>query len=373
MKIAIGCNTSRYAWFFRGSLIRELIGAGHSVVVVAPEDEYSSKLKDIQAKHVHLQMKMNKNPVGDIAIYQGFKKIFKHENPDAYLGYTVKPNVYGSLAAQRLNIPVINNIAGLGYTFINKGITTRVVKLLYKLALKKSHKVFFQNTDDLDLFKRHNLVGHERVDLLPGSGVDLEKFSVAPQQHSDSTCNFLMIARLIREKGILEYVSAAEALRANGIKAKFKLLGFIDKDNPGAIPEGQLIQWVQSNTIEFLGHADDVRDAIASSNCVVLPSYREGTPRSLLEAAAMGRLIITTDTPGCRHVLVDGITGFLCKPRDANELAIKMTQVANMALEERRVMGLRGRSKMEQEFSEGIVIDKYLNELAAISTSHNPN
>ena len=204
MNIAIGYNTSHYAWMFRSGLIKKLIEAGHSVIVIAPADKYSFNFKSIGARHINLNMKMNKNPFSDIAIGVGFYKIFKDEAVDVFLGYTIKPNVYGSIAAHILGVRVVNNIAGLGATFINDGITTRVVKVLYKIALAKSFRVFFQNKDDMAMFVKERIVKSENIDLLPGSGIDLNKYQPAQDRMPSHEFKFLLIARVLWDKGVLE-------------------------------------------------------------------------------------------------------------------------------------------------------------------------
>ena len=294
--------------------------------------------------------------------------LLKRERPDAYLGYTVKPNVYGSLAAHFLNIPVINNIAGLGAVFINSSWLTRVVQNFYRLALRRSFKVFFQNADDEALFIEKKLVPSARTDRLPGSGIDLERFSLAPLPQGAP--RFLLIGRMLWDKGVREFVEAARMLRARGVDAEFCLLGFLDVKNPTAISRETMDEWAREGVINYLGTTDDVRVAIATAHCVVLPSYREGTSRTLLEAAAMGRPLVTTDAAGCREVVDDGVNGYLCRIRDATHLAEKMEQIVLLGTAERAEMGRRGREKMEREFDERLVIGKYLKAVeAAVATA----
>ena len=364
MKIVICLNTAWNLINFRAGLIRALVAAGYEVVAVAPDDKYAASLKDLGCRFVPLDMDNGgTNPVQDALLTWRFLSLFALERPDVYLGYTVKPNVYGSLAAHMLRIPVINNIAGLGVVFGRSGILVRVVSTLYRLALGRSAKVFFQNIDDRQQFISGALVKAEVTDLLPGSGVDLNRFTATPLPSSTTVAakfRFLLIARMLWEKGVGEFVEAAKQIRSHWPKAECCLLGFLDVQNPGAVSRAQMDELVASG-ITYLGTSDDVRVEIAQADCIVLPSYyREGTPRTLLEAAAMARPIITTDAVGCREVVDDGVNGYLCKVRDAGDLAEKMAQMLSLSKEQRTEMGLRGRAKMEAEFDEQIVIKKYL-------------
>jgi len=337
---------------------------GGITVAVAPSDEYAARLAELGCRFVALPMdNKGTHPGRDALLLWRFWRLFRRERPDVYLGYTVKPNVYGSLAAHRLGVPVINNIAGLGAVFIRDGWLVRVVRWLYRLALGRSKKVFFQNDDDRQLFVAAGLVRAEVTDLLPGSGIDLTRFAVVPLGASNGTVRrfrFLLIARMLWDKGVGEYVEAARLLQARWPQAECCLLGFVDVQNPAAISRGQMDTWVSQGHVTYLGVSDDVRAEIAAADCIVLPSYREGTPRTLLEAAAMGRPIITTDAVGCREVVDDGRNGFLCLPRDAGDLVEKMERMLSLSDGQRIEMGLRGREKMETEFDEQIVIRKYL-------------
>ena len=378
-------NTAWNLVNFRAGLIKSFVAAGHDVVAVAPPDAYVPLLADFGCRFVPLPMANGgTNPLQDGLLLWRFWRLLKQERPDVFLGYTVKPNVYGSLAAHWLGIPVINNIAGLGAVFISGGWLVKVVRSLYRMALGRSAKVFFQNPDDRAMFVEGGLVRGELTELLPGSGVDLVRFAPPvlplqvkldyPASTADKECHgadpthhndlnkyrFLLIARMLRDKGVCEYVEAARQLRKRWPNVEFCLLGFLDVQNPAAIARSDMDAWVAEGVVNYLGASDDVRVQIAMAHCIVLPSYREGTPRSLLEAAAMARPIITTNTVGCREVVDDGINGYLCKVRDATDLADKMSQILQLSCAQRSEMGLRGRAKMEAEFDEQIVIKKYL-------------
>lgn len=352
---------------FRSKLIRALVETGHEVVAVAPYDKYATRLEVLGCKFVELKMDNGgTSPVRDAFLLLRYWRLFRGEQPGVFLGFTVKPNVYGSLAAHILGIPVINNIAGLGAVFIRGGWLAKLVQGLYRAALGRSAKVFFQNPDDCQLFLDGRLVQAKVTELLPGSGIDLHRFAVAPMPVACSKFRFLLIARMLRDKGVDEFVQAAKLLRDRWPSVEFCLLGFVDVQNPAAISRAEVESWVAHGFVNYLGLSDDVRNEIAIADCVVLPSYREGTPRSLLEAAAMGRPIITTDAVGCREVVDHGVNGYLCKVRDAEDLAEKMNQILLLPPEDRLAMGLRGRAKMEAEFDEQIVIGKYLAAIEAI-------
>lgn len=390
MKIVICINTAWNLVNFRAGLIKSLVAAGHEVLALAPPDAYAPRLADLGCRFVPMPMASSgTNPLQDSLLLWRFCRLLRQEQPDVYLGYTVKPNVYGSLAAHWLGIPVINNIAGLGAVFIQDGWLVRLVRGLYRTALTRSAKVFFQNPDDRALFIEGGLVRAEVTELLPGSGIDLARFAPVAVTASEARPSsgipevmvrhgadgprydghkfrFLLIARMLRDKGVGEYVEAARQLRQRWPQAEFCLLGFVDVQNPAAISRTEMDAWVAEGVVNYLGVSDDVRTQVATADCVVLPSYREGTPRTLLEAAAMARPIITTNAVGCREVVDDGITGYLCQVRDAADLAAKMEQMLSLSPAQRAEMGLRGRAKMEAEFDERIVIGKYLAAVAAV-------
>jgi glycosyltransferase involved in cell wall biosynthesis len=358
-KIVIAANSAWNLFNFRGGLIRSLIAAGYEVVAVAPPDEYTERLSAFGCRVIPLLMdNQGTHPVRDLLLFWRFFILLRAERPDAYLGYTVKPNVYGSLAANLLHIPVINNISGLGAVFIKGGWLTQFVGALYRVALSNSPVVFFQNNDDRQLFIERGLVSARVTDLLPGSGIDLGAFSPLPLPNRPPI-RFLLIARMLWDKGIGEFVEAAGLLKQKGIDAECCLIGFLDVQNPAAISKEQINDWIASGTVSYQGVTDNVREAIAQADCVVLPSYREGVPRVLLEAAAMARPIITTSAVGCREVVDDGINGYLCRPRDADALAACMIRVSSLTRVERMIMGARGRAKVERDFNEQKVIKKY--------------
>jgi len=370
-KIVIALNTAWNLVNFRAGLIRALVAEGYEVVAVAPNDQYASRLAELGCRFVALPMdNKGTHPGRDLLLFFRFLNLLRRERPDVFLGYTIKPNVYGSLAAHVLGIPVVNNIAGLGTAFIRNNWLTRLVRLLYKTAFSRSHHVFFQNNEDLQMFVDQGLVSVGQVSRLPGSGIDLGVFHYVPMLSLEnrSFC-FLLVARLLWDKGVGEYVEAARMVRRKYPAIRFQLLGFLDVKNQTAVSSAQMDDWVNEGVVEYLGVADDVKPYLAAADCVVLPSYREGVPRSLLEAAAIGRPIVTTDAVGCRDAVDDGVNGLRCRVRDAIDLAEKMQSIVEMPPSERELMGNVGRKKMELEFDEKIVIDRYLRVTGDIVSS----
>lgn len=365
-KIIIALNSSWNIINFRSGLIKALIAEGFDVVAVAPEDKYSYLIQEMDCKFVPISMNsQGKNIFSDISLLFSYIKILYKENPDALLTFTIKPNIYGSFAARLLRIPRINNISGLGAVFINPGFVTKVVKFLYKLALKNTNVVFFQNLDDFTYFVGEKITSPKQSRVIPGSGINLKDFEYVRLKKSNNLgeLSFLLIARMLWDKGIQEYVNAAQIVKNEFANSKFFLLGPLDTNNPAGIPSNQITQWIKDRNIDYLGASDHVSEIIPLSDCIVLPSYREGVPKSLLEGAAMGRPLIATDVAGCKETIEDGLNGFLCMPRDAEDLADKMKNFIKLSHEERQSMGHRSRKKVEKEFDEKIVIENYLSAI----------
>lgn len=346
-------------------LIKVLKEKGYEILIIAPRDEYSQKLEQekIPYRHITIDNK-GTNPFKDIYLTFDFYKIFKREKPHLILSYTIKPNIYGSIAAHFLNIPVVNNITGLGTLFIKANWLTKIAEYLYRHALRQSEKVFFLNNDDMHYFLRKKIIKKPQAEILPGTGIDHKKFVPYPVIKTNSRFTFLLSARMIWVKGIETYVEAARILRDKYENIEFQLLGFTDVQNPTAISREKIQEWVDAGIVNYLGETDNVIDYILRADCVVLPSYREGLPRSLLEAASLAKPIITTNCSGCRDVVDDGFNGYLCTPNNALDLAEKMDRMINLSDNERSLMGLRGREKMIKEFDETIVIRRYLDTVS---------
>ena len=366
MKLFISSNTAWYLYNFRLKLAQVLADQGDDVMFLSPEDGYEKKLNEAGFRHVPVKIdNKGKNPIRDLRTYFKYISIFKEHKPDIILQYTIKPNIYGTLAAHRLGIKCINNIAGLGNLFISKTLFTSIAKTLYKVSQKHAFHIFFQNEDDMHRFIREGIIkkGSPNYERIPGSGVDLSRFQPVPKKDTEHI-DFILIARLLWDKGVGEYVEAARVLKKKYPQTRFKVLGFTDTKNPNAISKETVDSWVEEGAIEYLGASDHVEEILRDVDCVVLPSYyREGVPRSLLEAGAMGKPIITTDSVGCRETVIDGETGFLCKPKDVNDLAQKMGSIITMTPEERSVMGIRGHEYIARTFDESKIIERYLGVL----------
>jgi glycosyltransferase involved in cell wall biosynthesis len=366
MKIALVLNTSWNIYNFRMNFVKILIERGYEVHTIAPHDTYTQFLEE--AGCINHDIKMDSrgvNPVKDTALFFELLSTYKRVKPDLILHYTIKPNVYGTLAASLLKIPSINNVCGLGTVFLKNNLVSRIAMLLYKMAFRYPKKVFFQNSDDLNLFLNKKLISPKLADLVPGSGIDLSKF--APMKFKrNEVFTFLLISRLITDKGILEYVEAVKKLKSKGIAARFQLLGAKDPEHKRGIQLPVIDDWIKAGTLEYLGRTDDVRSFIEKADCIVLPSYREGTPRTLLEAASSAKPIIATDVPGCHHVVEDQHNGLLCKLKDADDLAEKMEKMASLDTHILQNFGENGRRKIECQFDEKLVIDKYLSEIETL-------
>jgi glycosyltransferase involved in cell wall biosynthesis len=304
------------------------------------------------------------NPLADLKLFADYRRLLRGLRPAGYLGYTIKPNIYGSLAAASLGVPAVPNVSGLGTAFIRGGALQSIVTRLYRFGFARAPVVFFQNDEDRQLFVARRIVRPERARVLPGSGVDLERFAPAPPPEGPAV--FLLVSRLLRDKGVVEFVDAARKLRSTLPQARFQLLGPIDDGNRTAITRAELDCWANEGIIEYLGVTDDVRPFIAEASVVVLPSYREGLPRSLLEAAAMGRPLIATDVPGCRDVVENGINGYLCAVRDASSLADAMRRFADLPRTNRLAMGEAARRRVQERFSEEFVVRAYLDVIAGL-------
>ena len=380
-KIIIAVNSTFNLINHRVGLINGLLNEGYEVVAVSPTDEFASRLKELGCHHVPLQMERKGTNIGrDLLLFWRYRILMKQHRPDIYLGFTVKPNIYGSLAAQSLGIPVINNISGLGTVFgamsttLFGNLLSRLLRVLYWFALLRSNKIFFQNKDDQREFIEKGVVKDHLTDLLPGSGVDLDRFAYTPIIASDCSskisnerkqARFLLIARMLWDKGVGEYVEAAKLLSSRYPSTEFCMIGFLDFQNPEAISEAQINEWISEGIVQYLGVINDIRPEIIKADCVVLPSlFREGTPRSLLEAAAMGRPIITTNSIGCRETVDDGGSGYLCIPSDSIDLSKKMERIIQLNDTQRHEMGRCGREKMELQFNEQIVVQKYLEAIS---------
>lgn len=367
MRIAIVINTSWNIFNFRLSLIKALLAEGHEVVAIAPKDDYSDRLQATGCQFVPVAMEQGTNPLTDMLLIWRLYKTYKKVKPDVVLHYTIKPNIYGAIAAHWAGIPAINNVSGLGTVFITKDYISSIALKLYQLSFKYPAKVFFQNQDDRRLFLRNKLVRTSITEVLPGSGINLQKFVPAVNYKRNSPFVFLMVARVLYDKGVVEFVRASKLVQEKYPGTKCQLLGKVDEKSRSGIKKIKLDEWLATGVIEYLGTTDDVASIIAKADCVVLPSYREGTPRTLLEAAAMAKPLIATNVPGCREVVQQGVNGFLCRQRSASDLADKMLKVIELSDAELEQMGNASRQIAVTSFDDRIVIQRYLHAIGKVA------
>lgn len=367
-QIWIVANTSWYVYNFRGRLISILIKDGYDVTAFSPQDKYVPRIEALGARHVHLALdNAGTNILRDLVAILRIAAVIRRERPMVILTYTPKVNIYVSLAARMLRIPVVANVSGLGRAFIAGGWLEFIARLLYRAALRHPRVVFFQNEEDRVAFIKGGLITMEKAKRLPGSGVDVNRFKPRSKDERERPFVFLLAARLLWDKGVGDYVEAARRVRSAFPNVEFWIVGFLDVHNPSAISREQIDQWVSEGLLKYLGSSDTMEEIYRGADCMVLPSYyREGVPRTLLEAASMGLPVITTDSVGCRDAVDDGTTGYLCHPKDVNDLENKMRQMLMLSSEKRLAMGRAGRDKMLREFDEQIVLDNYLKAVRSI-------
>lgn len=369
--ITIVYNTSVYVYKFRMNLIKMLQEEGYHIVVIAPYDSYVEQLKSHGVEYYEIQMtQYGMNPFKSLRVIYQLRKAFRKFQPTVSLHYTIKPNLFGNIAAYFSNTPVINNIAGAGKAFSSKSkFFTFFIESLFRLGLKSSQKVFFQNNDDMNYFMSKNLLSKEKAERIPGSGVDLTRFMVSDSDKKNSNIIFLFVGRLLKQKGIGEYLEAATEIKKMYNNVQFLIVGEYEELDD-YIDKRDLDRYCDNTMIKYLGSVspDRMPAILQDSDCVVLPSYyREGVPRSLLEAAAMGKPIITTNNVGCKEVVDEGINGFKCNTKDSVCIAKAMRTVIEMPDEERIQMGRNGRLKVEKEFDEKFVLDSYMKAIKEIS------
>lgn len=360
LRIALVCNTAWAIYTYRQGLIRTLVAAGVEVVVLAPRDRTFEPLAAMGCRCIELPVaSKGTNPLHDLRTLAALYRHYRTIRPNVVFHYTIKPNIYGSIAAKLAGVPSVAVTTGLGYVFIQESRAAQIARRLYRFAFRFPREVWFLNRDDKAAFVERNLLVHpERARLLHGEGVDLDQFAFTPLA-ARTDFVFVLIGRLLWDKGVGEYVEAARQLKARYPHVRFQLLGPAGVDNPSAITHEEVAAWQREGVIEYLGEAHDVRPFIAAADCVVLPSYREGVPRTLMEAGAMGRPIVATDVPGCREVVAEGVNGFLCEARSAASLATRLAQMIELDIDARRAMGERGRQKVAAEFDERVVVERY--------------
>ncbi|GLQ97650.1 glycosyltransferase family 4 protein [Dyella mobilis] len=373
MKAVLFANTDWYLYNFRRSLALSLQRAGHDVLLISPDGPYGSKLRDLGLRWEPLPMQRRSlNVFRELALLWYLVRLLRREQPDLVHGFTIKCAVYGSLAARMAGISArINAVAGMGYVFTSTQWKARllrpIVRALLRLALGgKGARLILQNADDVALFEQARLVDPEHIRLIRGSGVDCAKFANVPEARTDGTrLRVLLACRLLWDKGVDEYVEASRTLRERGCAIDALLAGTSDPGNPAAIPESTVRGWVNEGALTWLGHVEDMASLLGSVDVVVLPSYREGLPRTLVEAAACGLPLITTDVPGCREVVTDGVDGLLVPVKDGEALARAIQRLRDDPDFARR-LGRAARIKARAQFDERIVIERTMDLYAEL-------
>lgn len=361
-KICIVTNTAWNIINFRWGLVEKLQENGYSVILVAPKDDFTQEIEKRNCIFIPLQNLSRKgtNPFQDLYLIRELYTIYKKHAIDIVLHFTIKPNIYGSFAASLAKIPSVATVTGLGYTFMQTGIINTIAKRLYKSAFKRTHKVIFQNIDDELLFTETKLVAKNKATIIRGSGINTNFFTPTTKTENNTNFVFLFIGRLLTDKGIREYVEAAKLVLKKYPTTIFRVLGALDKDNPAAIQETELNEWIANNWIQYEGVTKDTRPFIANADIMVLPSYREGLPRVMLEGMAMGKPLITTQTAGCRDTVINGENGILVPIKEVEPLADAMIQMIHLSQKELLLMGEKGREFALKEFDEKIIIQKYI-------------
>lgn len=360
-KILFLVNHDIVIYNFRLELVEALLNKGHQVVISSPYGERIEDLKKLGCEYHDIEISRHgMNPIKEIKLIRTYIKLLKEVKPDIVFSYTIKPNIYGAIACKSKHIPIVANITGLGTAVENGGFSKKITILLYRYAFKKVQKVYVQNTENLKFLIDHKLA-LGKLDLLPGSGVNLSRFPVQ-EYPDDSIVKFVFISRIMKEKGIDYYLESAKYIKAKYPNAEFHVCGFVEDEY-----KGKLYDYAKDGTIIYHGMVRDIKEIHKQMHCIVFPSYYpEGLSNVLLEAAASARPIITTDRPGCKEAVDDGLTGFLIPIQIQEALNDALNKFLQLSSEQRKQMGLAGRIKVEKEFDRNIVVSKYLIEVSKI-------
>ena len=351
-KILILVNDVTTVLQFRCELVRALVAEGHEVLVSVPKSDRIPEIEDLGAKVVETEVaRHGKNPLQDLKLLKNYKRLLKKLKPDIVLSFTIKPNVYGGMACGALKIPYVANVTGLGVVG-DGGIMQKLMLWLYKNGLKKAKCVFFQNQANEQFFRDKKVISG-KTELLPGSGVNVERFSFVDYPE-EKTTNIVFVGRIIKDKGVFELAEAAKRLSGNG-NVKFTVVGDVEygAENP----------FVGLRNVECVGFHKDIRPYLRDAHAIVLPSYHEGMANVLLEAAASGRPILASNIPGCRETFDEGVTGFGFEAKDTDGVTAVIERFVALPYERKREMGTAGRKKIENEFSREIVVNKYLEQV----------
>jgi glycosyltransferase involved in cell wall biosynthesis len=361
LNIAIIENHIISANTVRQKLVQTLMEKGHNVTILSTGSATEMNLAKSKGFTLIDVGTSNTKPQEVLLYMKRVRSALRRIKADVCLTFTMRPAIWGNIVTKQLNIPTITNITGIGPLAESDSIVYKVARMMYKFVLKKTAKVFFQNKDDMALFLEKKFIHAGQAEIIPGSGVDTEWFKPVPRQRNHDKFVFLFISRLILDKGIKEYVEAAKTMRTINEDLMFQVLGPYYSQNlkENIITERQIVQWVENGTVVYLGAADDVRPFISDADCIVLPSYREGMSNVLLEAASMQKPCITTNVTGCKDIVVDGVTGYLCNVKDTDSLVKMMNKMQQLSQAERDEMGIAARALVKEKFAKHIVIEAY--------------
>ncbi len=364
--IAMVSNTAWYLYNLRLGVIHFLQSKGFEIIVIAPHDEFIGLFQRENCKTFVVEMdRRGTNPLADLVLALKLWKLYRANKPNLIIHYTIKPNIYGSMAARFSGIASIAVVSGLGFVFSKRNWLYRLTLSLMKFGFSCAKEVWFVNKDDRDLLIDAKVVPEHKTWCLPGEGINTAKFSPPSRSSENEKFIFLMSARLLWEKGVGVFVEAARELKPVYPNVEFQLLGFLADDAAAGVTRAQMSEWQKEGVVNYLGSTDNVIPFLSAADCILLPSfYREGVPRALLEAASLAKPIITTDNVGCRDVVEHGVTGFLVQPNSAADLSRKMEQMLALSEAERLEMGKNARKKVLCEFDEHLVLREYDKMLA---------
>jgi len=364
MKILILTNYANGLYLFRKELLQRFLKDGHEVYVSLPPDENTDKLKELCQMIDTPFDRRGMNPVKDLGLFITYLNLLKKQKPDVVLTYTIKPNLYGGLACRIRKVPYLCNVTGLGTAIESGGFLSKILLKFYKAAMKTAQRVFFQNMRNRDFMNKHGIALENSV-LLPGSGVNLIEHPYRDYPPQDKHIRFLAVIRIMKDKGIEEYLEAARIMKKKDKSLRFYLVGEYEEETR-ALYEPQLEALAEEKIIKYYGHIDNVEEIMAKSHVIVHPSYHEGLSNVLLEAAACGRPVLASDVSGCVETFVDGESGFAFESKSTDALVAAMEKILALSNEERRQMGISGRAWVEKNFDRNIIIKTYQDELKEI-------
>ena len=368
--VTLSSNSSWYLFNFRRSTIEKFLKEDFNVICISPIDDYTEPLKKLGCEWKEIKIsRKGMNPFEDFRLLIQMFFIYFQIKPVAAFHFTVKNNIYGSFAAFLARVPAINNITGLGTAFLHRNLISKIVILLYKFSQPLANKVFCQNPEDFNLLERYRILPKEKIGLLPGSGVNLQKFNPSIKKSLDvdeKKFRFLYAGRMLADKGLNELYEAISEINSSQIRCELWLCGFTDYDNVSAISKQTLELWNEKSWLHWKGPSNSIENIMSEVDCVVLPSYREGMPKSLLEAGAMALPVVTTDVPGCNTIISNNFNGLICKPKDSQSLEEALNHMLNMTKAERSKMGSYGREIVQDNYDEEIVIQAAIDQVYKI-------